>query len=146
MAANHSSESPTLRVSGPDPSLSPRDVVAIQLDALRHNDQPYHDAGIETVFRFASEGNQRSTGPLRRFAGLVRNPLYAPLLYHRRADLGETYTLGDEVAWMNVRVIDDNEQSHIYEFMLSRDPNTSCWRTDSVLPTLPDGFEFKAES
>ena len=145
MAANHS-ESPALRTPVPSPSLTARDVVTIQLDALRRNDEPYDDAGIETVFRFASEGNQRSTGPLKRFAGLVRNPLYAPLLYHRRADLGETHTLGDEVAWMNVRVVAYNDQPHIYEFMLSRDPDTSCWRTDSVLPTLPDGFEFKADS
>ena len=38
----------------PSPELSPRDVVRIQLSALKHNDTPEPDAGIATVFRFAS--------------------------------------------------------------------------------------------
>ena len=31
----------------PDPSLSPQDVVSIQIEALQHNDTPYEDRGIE---------------------------------------------------------------------------------------------------
>ena len=30
----------------PDPSLSPQDVVSIQIEALRSNDTPYEDRGI----------------------------------------------------------------------------------------------------
>ena len=38
----------------PDPSLSPQDVVSIQIEALRNNDTPYEDRGIEVTFNFAS--------------------------------------------------------------------------------------------
>ena len=38
----------------PSPALAPERVVAIQLDALQHNDTPSPDFGIETTFAFAS--------------------------------------------------------------------------------------------
>ena len=43
----------------PDPSLSPQDVVSIQIEALRNNDIPYADRGIEVTFNFASPANKR---------------------------------------------------------------------------------------
>ena len=56
----------------PDPSLSPQDVVSIQLEALRNNDTPYDNRGIEVTFNFASPANKRITGPIERFAAMVR--------------------------------------------------------------------------
>ncbi len=43
----------------PDPSLSPQDVVSIQIEALRNNDTPYENRGIEVTFNFASPANKR---------------------------------------------------------------------------------------
>ena len=40
----------------PSPDLSPLQVVGIQLDTLRRNDQPGHDAGIAITFRFGRRG------------------------------------------------------------------------------------------
>lgn len=42
-------------LAGPNPSLSPDQVVQIQLEALKHNDLT--DSGIALVYRFASVGN-----------------------------------------------------------------------------------------
>ncbi len=56
----------------PDPSLSSQDVVSIQIEALRTNDTPYEDRGIEVTFNFASPTNKRMTGPLERFKVMVR--------------------------------------------------------------------------
>ncbi len=64
----------------PDPSLSPQDVVSIQIEALQHNDTPYEDRGIEVTFNFASPTNKRMTGPLERFKVMVRNPVYGPMI------------------------------------------------------------------
>ena len=61
MAADH------LPQTKPDPSLSPQDVVSIQIEALRNNDTPYENRGIEVTFNFASPANKRITGPLERF-------------------------------------------------------------------------------
>ncbi len=62
----------------PDPSLSPRDVVSIQIEALRNNDTPYENRGIEVTFNFASPANKRVTGLLERFKVMVRNPIFEP--------------------------------------------------------------------
>ncbi len=50
----------------PDPSLSPQDVVSIQIEALQNNDIPYEDRGIEVTFNFASPVNKRMTVTTRR--------------------------------------------------------------------------------
>ena len=38
----------------PDPSLPPQGVVSIQIEALRNNDTPYENRGVEVTFNFAS--------------------------------------------------------------------------------------------
>ena len=67
----------------PDPKYTPADVVRIQLQALRANDTPSKNAGIEVAFRFASPANKSTTGPLARFIDLVSSPPYRPMLNHR---------------------------------------------------------------
>ena len=72
VGANH------LPQTEPHPALSPRDVVRIQIEALRKNDTPYENRGIEVTFNFASPANKRMTGPLERFKVMVHNPIYEP--------------------------------------------------------------------
>ena len=79
----------------PDPSLSPHDVVRIQIEALQHNDTPYEDRGIEVTFNFASPTNKRMTGPLERFKLMVRNPVYGPMIDHRSAEYQNVKVEGD---------------------------------------------------
>ncbi len=64
----------------PDPSLSPQDVVSIQIEALQHNDTPYEDRGIEVTFNFASPTNKRMTGPLEHFKVMVNSSVSMNLL------------------------------------------------------------------
>ena len=70
----------------PAPELSPGDVVRIQLEALRHNDD--RNRGIDVAFRFASPANRASTGPLSRFIGMIRNGPYALMLGFGAASYG----------------------------------------------------------
>lgn len=123
----------------PDPSLSPADVVKIQLNALANVDKPSRDAGFETVFGFASPGNRSQTGPVKRFAALVREG-YPALLNHRSATLADTVIQRDE-AVQGVEIIDRVGVTHRYVFLLSRQtepPYRDCWMTDSVIQA-PEG-------
>ncbi|MDH3252939.1 MAG: DUF4864 domain-containing protein, partial [Ignavibacteria bacterium] len=70
----------------PDPSLSPQEVVKIQLHALKNNDEA--DNGIRIAFRFASPGNQAATGPLDRFIALLKGPSYGEMLNYVSGELG----------------------------------------------------------
>lgn len=115
----------------PSPDLSPRAVVRIQLEALRRNDDPGPDAGIATTFGFASAANRRATGPLRRFARMLRNPLYAPMIGHASAEFGPVQVEG-QVARLQVVLFGGDGQVAAYDFTLSRDEDTGCWLTDGV--------------
>lgn len=122
----------------PDPKYTPQQVVKIQLDALKKNDTPRPDAGIETTFAFASRANKKVTGPLERFTKMVKTPAYRPMIDHRSATLG-VFFVEEGVANQRVTVIGKDGQIVIYLFSLSKDPETGCWMTDSV--TIPPAVE-----
>ncbi len=120
----------------PDPSLSPQDVVSIQIEALRNNDTPYEDRGIEVTFNFASPANKRMTGPLERFKVMVRNPTYGPMIDHRSAKY-ENFVVEDDSARVDV-ILTTKEGVYLgYRFFLSRQQGNEyegSWMTDAVIP------------
>ena len=119
----------------PDPRLSPGQVIDVVLAALQHNDSPTKDHGIAITFEFASPANRDETGPLQRFAALVKNPSYRSMLNHRRAERGELRVLGDQ-ARQRVTLVDASGDRVTYLFMLSRQtdgPYRNCWMTDGVV-------------
>ncbi len=125
-----------LAQASPDPSLSPRDVVSIQVEALRNNDKPYEDRGIEVTFSFASPANRRVTGPIERFAAMVRHPMYAPMINHRGANFENLMIEGD-IARVDVILTARNGVHLGYRFTLSRQHGNEyegSWMTDSVVP------------
>jgi hypothetical protein len=120
----------------PDPSLSPRDVVSIQIEALQKNDTPYENRGIEVTFNFASPTNKRITGPIERFAVMVRNPVYGPMINHRTANY-ENLMIEGEVATIDVILTSKDGKYLGYRFTLSRQHGNQyegSWMTDAVVP------------
>jgi hypothetical protein len=118
----------------PNSKFTPEQVIKIQLDALRRNDQPTPDSGIRIAFRFASPTNREATGPIERFIPLVKSPLYIPLLNHRRAVQGKLRMDGN-AAQQSVTITDRNGRTAIYLFTLSKQreaPYADCWMTDGV--------------
>ena len=66
----------------PNSELKPIDVVKIQLLALKNNNKPYKNAGIEQAWEFAHPSNKKFTGPLSRFIKLLNDDSYNILLNH----------------------------------------------------------------
>ena len=62
----------------PHQTLSPQEVVQIQLEALKNNAEWGNDRGIGICFQFASPKNPISTGSLNRFM-----QIYQPMLNAR---------------------------------------------------------------
>lgn len=119
----------------PSADWSVSDVVGIQLNALKENNNPYPNAGIETVFRFATIRNQRSTGPLPRFIQMVHVG-YGDLLELQSFDLSEPLIEGNE-ALLPVNLTTATGSPRRYIFYLRRSMDLECpgcWRTDAVLP------------
>ena len=119
----------------PHPSLSPRDVVSIQIEALRNNDIPYADRGIEVTFNFASPANRRMTGPLERFKAMVRSPVYGAMIDHRDARF-ENLIVEGEFARIDV-ILNSKSGDYLgYRFILSRQHGNQyegSWMIDAVI-------------
>jgi len=79
---------------GPALDLSPDDALRMQMEALRANDRPYRDHGVEVLYRFADidpfevgrgssyGGRRQDLGQFERFRRLFHAPGHAPLLGH----------------------------------------------------------------
>ena len=129
--ATGSTEGPLSDALVPRPGLSPGDVIRIQIEALRHNDD--EDRGIEVAFRFASPANRETTGPLPRFIRMIRQGPYALMLDFREASYG-TVEVREEVARQRVTLTGARSRVS-YWFYLSRQskaPFADCWMTDAV--------------
>lgn len=119
----------------PSPRLSPRDVVKLQLDALKAVDQPVKDAGFATVFRFTSPGNRAQTGPLPRFAQMIRQG-FGEMINFKSAALLPTVQEADQ-ALQPVEVTSLAGRKYRYVFVLRRQDDGNCigcWLTDGVIP------------
>ncbi len=122
--------------TAPSPALSAEEVVAVQLEALRT--EPRHGGagpGVRVAWAFASPGNRAATGPLSRFAAMLRSPLYVGLLDHRAAQAGPARESGD-VAELEVLVLTRDDAALGFTWVLGRcsgAPHPGCWLTDAVL-------------
>ena len=122
----------------PTPELSPQEVVELQLAAFRGNGE--EDRGIGIAFRFASPRNRLSTGPVERFAQMMRGPAYSAMLGYESAEYAETVVRG-RVAMQRVRLLFDDEIV-TYDFFLIRQEGgryDGCWMTEAVYVVGPDG-------
>jgi len=117
----------------PSPSITPEGVIDIQLEALKHNDVPTQDNGIEICFRFASPGNKAFTGPLSRFKRMIRNPLYDHMINFEDATFAPANTSG--TTW---RIsLTKGGSTRVFLWGLSKQQGSgefaNCWMTDSVM-------------
>jgi hypothetical protein len=108
-------------------------VVRIQLEALRASAD--NDDGFAVAFRFASPENKKMTGPLTRFATMIKTGPYAPMLRFRDAVYAEPQVQG-RFAMQDVTLISPGAAPVSYRFHLSRQesvgPLNDCWMTEAV--------------
>lgn len=122
-------------VPSPDPSHEPERVVALQLEALATNDDPFENAGIAVAYNFASPANRRATGPFDRFVQMVTGPRYAPMVDHVEATTGPMERDGDR-AEQRVTLTGPDGRTVTYAFGLSRNRPGELdghWLTGRVL-------------
>jgi len=122
----------------PDPILHPQQVVRIQLEALRENDQPEQDTGITIAYRFASPENRSITGSIEQFGRMIHQN-YDDLLGHDNA-VYDPIVIFDDEAVQRVTITVGTVR-YAYRFYLRRQPRgrfAQCWMTDSVIREMTD--------
>ncbi|MBL6781761.1 MAG: DUF4864 domain-containing protein [Alphaproteobacteria bacterium] len=110
----------------PDPSLQPADVVTIQMMALQNNDNISDDLGLRQTWVFAHPDNKAMTGPYDRFAKMLRNPTYLPMLNHR-----------------NFEIIDQRQEPGQVKFLIEMEtPDNLLYRFVWVVKKVEDGDDI----
>jgi hypothetical protein len=118
----------------PHPALSPAEVVRIQLAGLA--DARGDGLGVLQCFAFASPRNRAATGPLDRFAEMVRAEPFARLARPRAVLVGEPQIEG-RFAKLLVTAIGEDDQLHAFTFILFMEEEEAladCWMTEAVYP------------
>ena len=121
-----------LQAIGPNPELSPQDVVRIQMIALEYNNES--NSGIEIAYRFASPKNKASVGSLRRYARMLYTEAYRPLL-NPKETLYDAAEVSNDRASVRVYLTSESNYQIVYRFFLSNQDSGSCkgcWLTDGV--------------
>jgi hypothetical protein len=124
-----------------DLALSPAEVVEAQLSALQRNDSPEVDAGIAQTRAFAHPDNKRVTGPLPRFAQMIKGPQFHMLLDHRAHEIQEIARTDDAVAFA-VTVTAGSGEVVIYQWQVGKvadGEHAGAWMTTAVSPPIPAG-------
>ena len=121
----------------PQPTVerSPAQVVSIVVYALQRNPSSGDDAGIETVWAFASPGNRAFTGPLERFTAMIKNgfPDMLGFSASRFEDIDVDGNSAVQIVWL--RQEDGREVG--YAFQLRRQGSgqyRDMWMTEGVVP------------
>ncbi|MEM8945275.1 MAG: hypothetical protein AAGD11_08840 [Planctomycetota bacterium] len=137
-AAINDSTNQTVSIRQPDPSLSPKQVVEIQMRALV--DFRSEQKAIRQVFAFASPSNRSVTGPLSRFERMISRPPFAAMVDCNHWMSGGVVRQ-DDLATVLVTTTDDSNRVSLYRFYLrlQADEYADCWMTDRVVCVFQSG-------
>jgi len=135
------------RLWEPSPELTPREVVTLQILALRDNSND----GINACFGFASPSNREATGPAERFGAMIRQG-YDIMLRSQGAQLCEICCNPDRAAFMVNFQLPTCQQEALFIWGLSKQEGdyVGCWMTDGVMPwnslQVPGGIVLDRKS
>ena len=118
----------------PNPNIAPAEVIAIQLNALQNNDTPKADAGIRQTWEFAHPRNRAMTGPLPRFATMLKGPSYELMLNHLSYKIVPA-NLGN--GWRQFDVLMEAGNGKVLQFawiveIVTEGRYKDCWMTVAV--------------
>ena len=119
----------------PNPNLEPFDVLMIQLNSLKDNNNPYKDAGIDQTWEFAHPINKAATGPLERFKQMIYSDSYKILISHKN---NKSIILKEEPNKFiyKVYVLSEDKKKYYYIWKIERvqleGKLKDCWMTTGV--------------
>ena len=126
----------------PNNSISPKEVVSIQLSGLKNNDQAYKDSGIEQTWNFAHPNNKRVTGPLDNFKRMIKSESYQMMIDHLSHTITEVGN-SDKWAQFEVIILDKNKIYHKFNWQVEKYTEDgelmNCWLTTMVSNPIPLG-------
>ena len=124
----------------PDPTISAKDVISIQLKALQIINSPFEDAGLEQTWEFAHPNNRKFTGPLNNFIRMLKNPSYSIMLNHLEHKIIPVEEK-ETSAYYFVELVDVNGKKYGFEWTVEKVTDNvefkDCWMTVGVSRPMP---------
>ncbi len=119
----------------PKPALAPLEVLLIQLNSLKNNNEPYKDAGIEQTWEFAHPNNKIMTGPLDDFKLMLHSENYKILIGHEKHDI-EILRETNNVFMFKVSILSKSKKKYYYIWQVEKvfleNNLKNCWMTTVV--------------
>ena len=119
----------------PNSNLKPFDVLMIQLNSLKNNNNPYKDAGIEQTWEFAHPINKVSTGPLERFKKMIYSNDYKILISHENTKIIILKESTNKFVY-KVYVLSKDKKKYYYIWKIEKvnmeGSLKNCWMTTGV--------------
>ena len=126
----------------PNNTISPEEVVKIQLKGLQQNDLNYKDSGIEQTWQFAHPNNKRVTGPLSNFKMMIKSDSYGMMINHLSHTITEVGS-SDKWAQFEVIILDKDKIYHKFNWQVEKytldGSLKDCWLTTMVSSPIPLG-------
>ena len=126
----------------PNSTISPKEVVKIQLSGLQQNDLEYKDSGIEQTWKFAHPNNKRVTGPLNNFKMMIKSDSYGMMINHLSHTITEVGS-SDKWAQFEVIILDKDKIYHKFNWQVEKytleGSLKDCWLTTTVSSPIPLG-------
>ena len=119
----------------PNSNLEPFDVLMIQLNSLKNNNNPYKDAGIEQTWEFAHPFNKASTGPLGKFKQMIYSDSYKILISHKNSKTIILKEAPNKLVY-KVYVLSKDKKKYYYIWQIEKvkleGKFKNCWMTTGV--------------
>ena len=125
----------------PTKNLSAYDVVKIQLNALKNNNESKKNDGIKQTWIFAHPENKKFTGPYERFEKMILSNQYKILLNHVSHKIN-LITDSKNKNIYSIELITKNKKTFLYEWHLEKGTTEkcdNCWFTTIVSPPINIG-------
>ncbi len=123
----------------PSKNFDPYDVVKIQLEALKNNDE--NDQGIKQTWLFAHPDNKKITGPYPRFRIMIYGEQYKHLINHDSHKIN-LITNSPNTYVYRIEILTRNKKLYFYEWHVQKGSNekcNGCWFTSAVSQPVDQG-------
>ena len=119
----------------PNSNFKPFEVLMIQLNSLKNNNNPYKDAGIEQAWEFAHPFNKASTGPLEKFKQMIYSDSYKILISHENSKTTILKETQNKFVY-KVYILSKDKKKYYYIWQIEKVEEKSkfknCWMTTNV--------------
>jgi len=125
----------------PTKNLTAYDVIKIQLNALKKNNNPKNNSGIMQTWIFAHPENKKITGPYERFQKMILGEQYNILINHESHKIKLIMNLKNKHIY-SVEIISSDKKMYFYEWHLEKSTTkkcNNCWFTTNVSPPTDKG-------